>query len=860
MLLIGATEAIFLLLLLWQSLAYIEHSGEEALYRRASETSHLFSLLAKNAVISSDIASLDEITNQIAGLKDIRYIRVIDNLGVLAEAGDVSNLGDNFKADIDINSVNDGIFDAQNIVSVSGVEFAKVQVGLSVDPLLVFVKDARHRLLGIALTELLMVGLISLILGGYLTKGLLRLQEVALAVTRGDMTRRVENLPKDELGVTAKAFNVMLDKINSDQHKLNENAEHLLKAKQIAENASQAKSRFLSQMSHEIRSPMNAVLGAVNLVAEKVKEPPELFRLLKTAQSSGRALLDVVNEILDFSKIEAGHMELKYSEIELAPLLEDVLCSVEAKTVNNELTLIGDIAPNCMGRLVSDASHLRQIINILVDNACKFTDKGVVMVSVRCEVVSNGKEMLFVNVKDSGIGIEDASLTKIFNEFEQVDSTLESRTSGTGLGLNIAQGLIRLMGGTIGVNSILGEGSDFYFSVPVEFLSKPKFEKTNVDGPMVLVSNNHVLRHIFREKTKLMEVRFYEFDDISMLRQHVSPELLNNNAIWLIDDNVIHDESVVNNKWMQLMNININCISSLSVTLPKPFCDFNRLNRPIFCHDICYLASINTPRSTQKKKVDKKLDNNKTVLLVDDIEANRFIAGETLKNRGYKVSFACDGIEALEVLEHQIFDVILMDVRMPRMNGIDAVKKLKLTEGLNQCTPVIAMTANAEKSEMERCKAAGMEDFVGKPFDTQVLVDTINRCIYHSSNKNQDKLEPSQYKEKEEVLSQTVLNSLLKDTSEETVSTLIGFFIDDIHERIEMILKSIQQSDLEGIGEHAHALKSSAGSLGAMAMFTLCQNLEKASRQNELLKAKEIYEELIYIKEQTLIAYKSFHF
>ncbi|ETX09546.1 hypothetical protein MUS1_06850 [Marinomonas ushuaiensis DSM 15871] len=856
-LLIGMTEAIFLLLLLWQSLSYLERSGEDALYRRANETSHLFSLLAKNSVISSDIASLDEITTQIAGLEGIRYIRVIDSFGVLAQAGDTSSLENGFIEDTYINKVNDGIFDVQDSVSVAGTEFAKIQVGLSVDSLLVFVTNARYRLIIIALAELLIVALVSLILGRFLTKGLFGLQKVALAVTTGDMTSRATNLSNDEIGLTAKAFNVMLDKINTDQQQLNENAIHLTAAKKEAEKASQAKSRFLSQMSHEIRSPMNAVLGAVNLVAEQIKSPPEYVRLLNTAKSSGTALLDVINEILDFSKIEAGHMELKYSEVDLASVVEDVLNSVEAKTRNPKLTLLGDASSGNVGRVITDAAHFRQILNILVDNACKFTEKGIVMVTIHRIKLINGNDAIKVNVKDSGIGIKEDSLDKIFDEFEQVGSTLEARSTGTGLGLNIAQGLIQLMNGTIGVNSVLGQGSEFYFTLPVQFAEEEELEIPMLKGPIVLVSDNDSLKSAFRNKMEEMCVWFFDFDNISVLREQVTEDMLSETAIWLIDDNVLINEKENNNNWINSLDINIHCISSVGRVLPAAYQDYPRINRPIFCHEICYLNKFKSIESQEKNNEKQYVDKTKnTVLLVDDIEANRFVAGETLKNRGYDVTFACDGIDALEQLTIKPFDVILMDVRMPRMNGIDAVKALKESDGINRHTPVIAMTANAEKSEVERCKAAGMEAFVGKPFDTQVLIDSINCCIYNK--KSIAKTEVNNAVVKAEILSKEVLANLVEDTSPATVLTLIDFFLADIDKRVRLIKLSISNSDLEELGEHAHALKSSAGSLGASTLFTFCQNIERASLSNDLSKAKIICNELNDIVELTVITYTKF--
>ena len=855
MLFIGITEALFLLLLLWQSLAYLEQSGEEALYKRASETSHLFSLLAKNAVISSDIAALDEITQQIAELEDVRYIRVLDSIGILAQAGDTSSLKNGFIEDAEVYQVDDNIFDAQALVIESGTEFAKVQVGLPVDSLLLFITKARYRLFSIALAELLMVGLISLILSRYLTKGLLALQKVAIAVTQGDMSSRTDTASNDELGITAKAFNVMLDKIDDDQKKLNENTIHLTKAKQTAEKASQAKSRFLSQMSHEIRSPMNAVLGAVNLVAEKIKEPPEHIRLLETAKNSGRALLEVVNDILDFSKIEAGRMSLKPSEVELLPLLDDVLNCAEAKITNRELTILGDVSPECLGPVITDAPRLRQILNILVDNACNFTPRGIVLVTMQRSQLANAKDALLVNVKDSGIGIKEEYLNKIFEEFEQVDSRLEANSSGTGLGLNIAKGLITLMGGSIGVSSELGQGSDFYFTLPVEFVADKAIDKAEFDGPMVLVSDNQSLHGVFADKMQKMGIDFFSFENIDMLREQIPPQLLSKTEVWLLGDGMIVNDS--NNLWLQSLNIKIHCIASLGETSPSSRLGFNRINRPLFFNDICSLNDKNNAYSVMEPQLSHSvLNDKKSILLVDDMEANRFIAGEALKNRGFQVVFACNGLEALEVFKTQVFDVILMDIRMPKMNGIVAVEHLKSSVGINQNTPVIAMTANAEIAEMERCKAAGMAGFVGKPFDTQVLIDSINHCIYNTDIKSKNHVSPPLNDDK--VLSENVLKRLAEEMSEEVVLTLVNLFITDLQERTQLIELALEKLDFAGLEEQAHALKSSAGSLGATVMYTFCQNLEQACFEKDFFKAELIYQELKTISELTLNAYNDF--
>jgi len=1108
---VALIEAFFLMLLVWQATSYLQKSGEEALTLRAQQTAQLFAATTKNAVIASDLATLDEVTKEIAGMAGVEYIQVVDAFGLMASAGTPMETAFG-QGDTSILDVDDERFDVVLPIEEGGAQLGLVQVGLDVTSLSQVMNDARHRLLMIAGTELLMVALISWWFGSYLSRGLGALQQAASAVARGDWQQRVSVQGNDEMATTAHAFNLMVDRLSGEQQRLADSHrklvalnEHsasqarylttvmetmadgiltlddqgriahinaageglfgyrqgellgrnvarcfhivpapiaewlekgrmpgreafeaagcrregtpfslrvslavitldserklvmlvqdysererleaevrhsleikamvsdasldalviadsqgrvveysamaektfgwtraeivgqpmdefivppemreahrrgmahfaatgegpligqrvevealrkggerfpvelslvmaelngermataslrdisarrqaeaeLIEAKEAAEQSSQAKSRFLSHMSHEIRSPLNAVLGAVNLVAERI-ETPEHQRLLQTAQSSGAALLAVINEVMDFSKIEAGHLVMETKPVALEPLVEEVMNAAQARLTHPEVELLALVRWRASGQVLTDPVRLRQILNILVDNAIKFTTQGVIAIDVQRGYSDNGfeddaVELLEIRVSDTGVGIPEDYQVSIFREFEQVDPVRDSRYGGTGLGLTIARRLVVLLGGEISVESVAGEGSCFCILLPVTYLEAPPPHPPAPAGPVVIVSPHVALRDAMLARVHAWGDKGLALASLAELQRcHVDHEL-DDYARVLVDERCLWhrpDKAA----WLAELPHSLALMVSDSTRLPSAARRLPYVDKPLCASQLRAFLAVSTsiaPSRHEQRPREADGPSQGRLLLVEDVEANRFVASFLLRSRGFEVDEAVDGLDALEQAAGKAFDVILMDMRMPRLNGIDAVIRLRQGEGPNAKTPVIALTANAEKSEIARCKEAGMNDFVSKPFDKERLLAVIRQHLPTPPDEADSEMPRAEVTEspaakqrddgvpcdKAPRLEDAVLDRLVEDVSAESLAPMLDMFLDELDTRREAIatrMASPASADetLAELREQAHALKSCCGTFGARRLQCIAQALEAAA-------------------------------
>lgn len=522
----------------------------------------------------------------------------------------------------------------------------------------------------------------------------------------------------------------------------------LIKAKSDAEEASQAKSRFLSYMSHEIRSPMNAVLGALALISEKGKLQNSEQYYLNLARESGDALLEVVNEILDFSKIEAGHVEFKQQPCELAGLINGVQSAILAKEVKPTVVLSSHIENTVPGVIVTDGERLRQILTILVDNAYKFTERGEVTISAEdinfCRDVTS--RHLRISVKDTGPGVPTEKVDTIFSEFEQLDAMRDSGFGGTGLGLAIAKRLVSGLNGKIWLESEIGVGSTFIVQIPLIPAEEDRFDVNRAELP-------------------------------------------NNSGALDGNDNGM----------------------------------------------------------------------NHRLLLVDDVEANLVIGAELLKSRGYLVDTACDGQEAVDKAERKNYSAILMDMRMPRLSGLEATQQIRSSSSHNSRIPIIALTANAEKSEIDRCLAEGMDDFVSKPFNIEGLSRTIEKHLGENMRQEREMHEQNDSADQDqEVLSEEVLAQLVRDTSAESLPMMISVFINEIKKRIEGIERAESTTDESEMREQAHALKSCCGTFGGKKLQAVAHELEMQAAQSSACSNAALLANIKQVAQTTLITYSDY--
>ncbi|UTW12041.1 PAS domain S-box protein [Marinobacterium rhizophilum] len=637
----------------------------------------------------------------------------------------------------------------------------------------------------------------------------------------------------------------------------------LIDAKEAAENASLAKSRFLSHMSHEIRSPLNAVLAAVSMLLERANDADQQ-RLLQTAQSSGAALLSVINEVLDFSKIDAGYMKITNSESRVETLIGDVLCAAQGHMGSQAPDLVCHVMPAASGKVFIDPARVRQVINVLVDNAIKFTSQGVIaVIAERIEV--NGLEHLKISVKDTGVGIPEEQQSAIFEEFEQVDATRDTGYGGTGLGLTIARRLVEMMGGTLIVDSKPGVGSCFHFSLPAEFCDAEQVCMQASEGlALCMLSTNDALRTMFEHNLASLNIPFRGgagFGALSRWVQDIPPAMMADCCL-VIDESVLDElkapESVsILQRWCGRVGV----MCRVQETLPGILDAAVRLTKPISCTElfnfICGEAKAEDD-SSQSDLLSSEDTSPGRVLLVEDVAANRWIAKILLESRGYEVTEAADGLEALDQAARESFDVILMDVRMPRLNGLDAVIRLRDESGPNANTPVIALTANAERSEIDRCLAAGMNEFISKPYDTSRLLERVAYfCEQRYNSEESPVLENTVATAP--LLQVSVLEQLVKDTSVSVLPGMLQMFCEEIEGCIREIQEGVTSLDQKALTESAHTLKSCAGTFGAFRLQNAARELERCGRASpDPEKLEALAKDLLVILADTLHEYQGF--